>query len=81
MVGGCCCAGVWSGCAEGAGTTAGPARRAGDAAAGCGAAGPAPIAPSPPSPPSPPRAPAAAGDCTGVPTLPALVRAIVLAGC
>lgn len=63
-----CCAGVDTdgGCTPGAGTTAGPARRAGDAGAGGPDAG----------------AVGAPGDCAvGVPALPALVRAIVLAGC
>lgn len=71
-VGGCWAARACSGCAEGGGTMAGPARRAGEGAvvarmAGCcvdvtgGATVP--------------------GDCTGVPTLPAFVRAIVFGAC
>lgn len=63
-------------CTLGAGTTAGPARRAGDAGAG------APSAPSGPGPPGAAPGGAAAGDCTGgVPVLPALVRAIVFGAC
>lgn len=80
VVGGCCCgavaAAVCSGCAVGAGMTAGPARRApeGDVLAMLEVPRVS-VACVPATPPLP------AGDCTvGVPVLPALVRAIVLAG-
>lgn len=94
-VGGGCTLGC-RGCAVGAGTTAGPGRRAGDDIASA-EPGPAltPVlpAPVPAAPAAPPSGPiptsplgpldasvADAGDCTvlvGVPTLPAIVRAIV----
>lgn len=91
-----CCAGV-RGCADGAGTTAGPPRRAGDGAGAAdpapppGAAGPPPEAPAPTAPRGVPGPPAPGvccaegavpGDCTvGVLALPAFVRPIVLGGC
>lgn len=77
VVGGTCAA--LSGCAEGAGTTAGPARRAGEGAAG---ACPSGVPATPPVPtPAAPATPATPGDCAvGVLALPTLVRAIVLGG-
>lgn len=78
VVGGACATAAASGCAAGAGTTAGPARRAGDGADVCGVVTPAPTPTLVPTP-----MPAEPGDCTapgGVLALPALVRAIVLAG-
>lgn len=67
----------WSGCAVGAGTTAGPGRLAGDTVT---AVVPAMLEVTPEVVSGVPAA--VPGDWTvGVPTLPALVRAIVLAGC
>lgn len=64
---------VGIGCETGAGTTAGPARRAGEAGVGAPTAGD--------ETPTPTFAAVVPGDCTGVLALPTFVRAIVLAGC